>query len=158
MDFIADLKARLHRIEFKPQAGPGEDVLLEFSEPAPSQGGQFIDGGRDPGRRPRQFVVRRAAGLVRAPRRQGRIARRKDLRSLMESTGTGRPVPIITVKVEDVLVFWRPGWATVKRRRSGWRSSCWRWPILPITRANSAVSRMRLQRPGRRPRPTCRGP
>ena len=39
---------------------------------------------------------------------------RKDLRSLMESPGHGPAVPIVTVKVEDVLVFWRPGWAIVQ--------------------------------------------
>ena len=37
MDPISDLQATLHRIQFKAQANPGEDVLLEFSDPAPSK-------------------------------------------------------------------------------------------------------------------------
>ena len=73
MDFIADLKARLHRIEFKPQAGPGEDVLLEFSEPAPSKAvssSMAVETLAD-GPGSSSYDV---SGLVRAARRQGRIA------------------------------------------------------------------------------------
>ena len=114
MDFIADLKARLHRIEFKPQAGPGEDVLLEFSEPAPSKAvssSMAVETLAD-GPGSSSYDVLQVLSVQREGKDESRW--RKDLRSLMESTGTGRPVPIITVKVEDVLVFWRPGWATVQ--------------------------------------------
>ncbi len=114
MDLIADLKARLHRIEFKPQAGPGEEVLREFSDPAPSKAvsSSLAVETLPEGPCVTSYDVLQVLSVPREGKDEARW--RRDLRSLMESTGPGSAVPIVTVKVEDVLVFWRPGWATVQ--------------------------------------------
>ena len=114
MDLIVDLKARLHRVEFKPQAGAGEGVLLEFSDPAPCKAVSSSMAVETLAEGPcgASYDVLQVLSVAREGKDESRW--RKDLRSLMDSTGTGRPVPIVTVKVEDVLVFWRPGWATVQ--------------------------------------------
>ena len=112
MDPITGLKATLCRIEFKAQAGPGENVLLEFADPVPCQAvnSSLAIETMPEGTSAASYDVLQVLVVPREGKDESRW--RKDLRALMESPG--RSTPILTVKVEDVLVFWRPGWATVQ--------------------------------------------
>ena len=108
----AGLNAIWYRVQFKPEPQAGETVLCEFADPEPQKAVATCSAADGlPAASAERYAVLDVLAVPCEGKQDSRG--RRDLRSLLEPPGQDETPPV-AVKVEDVLVLWRPGRAIVQ--------------------------------------------
>ena len=114
MEPTAGGRATLYRIEFNEHVEAHQGELLEFTDPSPCKAAStstVVEPVPDTAAAA-EFDSLEVLAVPRDVKDEPRW--RKELRAWVERSGSAEAVAVISVKVEDAIVLWRPGRATIQ--------------------------------------------